>query len=134
MIIANVYHSETGPLRPLDDANIAMYEQKAVDFVRRYKPAYLGLGIEVNVLRERRPQDFEAFVRLFDETYDLVKAESPQTQVFTVFQLERLEGLQGPGLEHGEHLRLGRRRLHQVVRLIEQADKRRSCGRRSRTR
>jgi len=33
--------------------------------------------------------------QLFDETYDAVKAASPKTKVFTVFQLERMKGLHG---------------------------------------
>ncbi len=95
VVIANVYSAATGPLRPLDEANQASYKQKAVEYARQYQPPYMGLGIEVNLFRERWPDDFEAFVALFDETYDLIKAESPDTQVFTVFQLERLGGFQG---------------------------------------
>jgi hypothetical protein len=102
VIIANLYRSGEGVLRPLDATNLTMYEQRAVDFAERYKPPYLGLGVEVNILREDWPEDFEAFVGLFDATYDAVKAVSPQTQVFTVFQLERLQGLHG-GLFGGAH-------------------------------
>jgi hypothetical protein len=49
----------------------------------------------VNTLYEKSPQDFEIFTRLFDDTCDAVKAASPGTKVFTVFQLERMKGLQG---------------------------------------
>jgi hypothetical protein len=102
LFIANLYDEQTGVLRPLDAANLQAYKDAAAAFARQYKPAYLGFGIEVNVLWERWPDDFEKFVNLFSETYDIVKAASPQTRVFTVFQLERMKGLQG-GLFGGKN-------------------------------
>jgi len=96
IIEAQFFTQSTGQLvRPLDETNRRAYKDAAVAFAERYKPEYLGLGIEVNILYEKSPSDFDSFVSLYSETYDAVKAVSPNTKVFTVFQLERMKGLQG---------------------------------------
>ncbi len=82
-------------LRPLDVANWAAYKRSAARFASTYHPAYLGFGIEVNVLYEKSPADFDAFVPFFAEVADTVKAVSPGTKVFTIFQLELMKGLGG---------------------------------------
>ncbi|MFH1199441.1 MAG: hypothetical protein V1708_00060 [Candidatus Micrarchaeota archaeon] len=82
-------------LRPLDGANKKIYLDSAAAFAKKYSPPYLGLGIEVNILYEKSPADFEAFAAFFSDVYDAVKAVSPQTKVFTVFQLEKMKGLRG---------------------------------------
>ncbi len=82
-------------LRPLDNATKERYRSEAVAFAAEHKPPYLGLGIEVNTLYERSPEDFDGFASFFSDVYDSVKAVSPETKVFTVFQLERMEGLGG---------------------------------------
>jgi hypothetical protein len=82
-------------IRPLDETNKELYTQLAVDYAEKFKPEYLGLGIEVNVLFEESPGDFNNFVEFFSEVYDEIKAASPDTKVFTVFQLERMKGLRG---------------------------------------
>jgi hypothetical protein len=60
--------------------------------VANYKPDYLALGVEINMLYERDRKQFDAFVSLYKEAYDNVKASSPRTKVFPTFQLEDLEG------------------------------------------
>ena len=96
VFVAAIYEQSKGLLlRPLDAANLQSYKTAAVEFARKYRPGYLGLGVEVNIMWEKAPAEFEKFVDLYAETYDAVKAVSPQTRVFTVFQLERLKGLQG---------------------------------------
>lgn len=82
-------------LRPLDDATKQLYKSSAADFAAKYKPQYMGLGIEVNVLYEKSFEDFEDFVSFYDEVYDIIKTQSPHTKVFTVFQLEKMKGLKG---------------------------------------
>ncbi len=57
-----------------------------------YQPEYLALGVEINMLYERSPQQFEAFVTLYREAYVQAKKASPKTKVFPTFQLEDLEG------------------------------------------
>ncbi|VVC03188.1 Uncharacterised protein [Candidatus Bilamarchaeum dharawalense] len=80
-------------LRPFDEKTKSDYKAKAVAFAEQYKPAYLGFGIETNVLSEKSPAEFENFVQFYGEVYDAVKAKSPNTKIFTVFQLEKLKGL-----------------------------------------
>lgn len=96
LIEAQFFTQSTGELvRPLDDTTRQMYRDSAAGFAEEYQPRYLGLGIEVNVLYEKSPEDFDEFVRFFSEVHDAVKATSPNTKIFTVFQLERMKGLHG---------------------------------------
>ena len=96
VIVAQFFTQSSGQLlRPMDVATRQSYRDSARAFVKKYKPRYLGLGIEVNMLYEKSPSDFDGFVELFANVYRDVKSVSPTTQVFTVFQLERMKGLRG---------------------------------------
>lgn len=61
--------------------------------VVNYRPAYLAVGVDVNRYWQRDAQDFQQFVTLYSEIYDLIKKETPDTLVFPTFQLEELRGL-----------------------------------------
>ncbi len=88
------YNQGSGELsRPFDDENRQIYLQSTLDFVEEYKPAYFGIGVEINVLAQKNPDAFEEFVPFYNELYDAIKAVSPGTKVFTVFQLEKIKGL-----------------------------------------
>ena len=96
VIVPQFFTQSTGLLlRPLDDATMKRYADSAADFAAAHRLEYLGMGIEVNMLSEKSPEDFEKFVRLFADAYDAVKKKSPDTKVFTVFQLEHMKGLKG---------------------------------------
>ncbi len=82
-------------LRPLDEVTKQNYKNSLIVFIKKYQPEYLGIGIEVNTLYEKSPADFDVFSQFFSEVYDLVKANSPNTKVFTIFQLEKMKGLNG---------------------------------------
>ena len=82
-------------LRPLEDATRQAYVSSAVAAVEKYKLNYLGVGIEVNILAAKSPPDFDDFTRLFEDVYNAVKAKSPDTKIFTIFQLEVMKGLNG---------------------------------------
>lgn len=60
--------------------------------VRNYGPEYLVLGVEVNMMRDRSPEQFEAFVSLYEEAYANAKDADPDVKVFPTFQLEDVEG------------------------------------------
>lgn len=62
---------------------------------KNYHPDYLALGVEVNMIQERAPKQFDAFVSLYKQAYDIAKAASPKTKVFPTFQLEDLLGTFG---------------------------------------
>jgi len=96
VIEAQFFTQSTGTLlRPLDEAARQAYTAAAAAFSEKYRPKYLGLGIEVNILYEKSPADFETFVEFFGEVYDAVKGKSPSTKIFPTFQLERMKGLHG---------------------------------------
>jgi hypothetical protein len=91
--IAQFFTQGTGELlRPLNDSVKQTYKAGAVAFADKYEPAYMGFGIEINILHEDSPADYAAFKAFFPEVAAAVRAASPETQVFTVFQLERLRG------------------------------------------
>lgn len=71
------------------------WRQALVDFVQEHEVAYLGLGVEVNFLRENAPERYEELVEWYPSVYDAVKAASPDTQVFPTFQYERITGRHG---------------------------------------
>lgn len=57
-----------------------------------YKPAYMALGVEMNLYSEKNADDFENFKSLYFEAYDRVKAASPDTQVTVTWQYEDMQG------------------------------------------
>ena len=66
---------------------------------------YLAFGVEVNrLIPEVSEAAFLDFVNAYRDIYDLVKFESPDTKVFTIFQLEYLKGAALlSGLEFDSH-------------------------------
>lgn len=92
-LIEVAIHSAGQLIRPLNTENLQTYRSRTLAFVEEYQPKYLGLGIEINGLYVKSPADFEKYVPFYNEVYDAVKESSPDTQVFTVFQLELMKGL-----------------------------------------
>jgi hypothetical protein len=68
--------------------------------VREFQPKYLGLSSEINTYLDAYPEETEHFLNLYNETYALVKAEAPETQIFVTFQWEDLNNL-GPFPDEG---------------------------------
>jgi hypothetical protein len=79
-------------LHPLDDAGRQLFIASVTAYASMWRPAYLGIGIEMNALYEKHPDQFDAFVSLFNDAVPAVKAVSPDTKVFTCFQLETMKG------------------------------------------
>jgi hypothetical protein len=103
LVEAQFFIQSSGQLsNPLNEETSHAYITGAAAFAELYTPEYLAFGIEVNVLYEKSPDDFDEFVTLYSDVYDAVKAGSPDTKVFTIFQLERLKGLHG-GLFGGKN-------------------------------
>jgi hypothetical protein len=90
--IANLPGSVDPTVGFADEHLRAAFVGYATYVAANYRPAYMALGIEINMLYERAPDQFEAFVSLYGEAYDAVKQQSPETKVFPTFQLEDLEG------------------------------------------
>ncbi len=79
-------------IRPLDEETKQKYLNSAIAFAQKYQPQYLGFGIETNMFYLKAPNEFNEFVILYNQVYTAVKEVSPNTQVFTVFQLEIMKG------------------------------------------
>ncbi len=75
-----------------DPADRAKFQQTLVAIAQQYKPAYLFVGNEVNRTFDRDPAAFAGYVEAYLAAYDAIKAVSPNTLVFPVFQYELLLG------------------------------------------
>jgi hypothetical protein len=62
-------------------------------FASTYKPRYLHLGYEVNTWALLNNPDWPNWLSQLEECTTAIKAVSPNTFVFTTFQLERMKGL-----------------------------------------
>ncbi len=79
-------------IRPLTEENKKIYRESTVAFVEKYKPEYFVMGIETDIMHEKSPEDYDDFVVFYNGMYDEIKKVSPDTKVFTVFQLEKMKG------------------------------------------
>jgi hypothetical protein len=61
--------------------------------VRTFKPRYLGLASEINTYMDAHPEDVRNYLSLYSEVYELIKAESEETQVFVTFQWDDLNNM-----------------------------------------
>jgi hypothetical protein len=103
VILLNYLDPSTGEsLRGLTPELREAYLASLTAFAEEHQPGYVAVGVEVNSVYLKSPDDYPPFVGFFQEAYDAVKAVSPDTVVFTVFQLERMKGLNG-GLFGGEN-------------------------------
>ena len=80
--------------RDFSDARLrAAFIAYAKYLALNYKPAYLALGVEVDLFFVRRGDAaFRNFQSLYFEAYDAVKEVSPSTLVFPTFQYEDMIG------------------------------------------
>ena len=81
-----------GNLQPQDETS---FVTTARNYARMYQPSYLGLGNEVNKLYANSPTAYATFKRWFSAAAVAVKQVSPSTSVFTTFQYEQLNGMNG---------------------------------------
>ncbi len=65
----------------------------AIFVTTNYEPDYLILGIEINMLAERSPQQFAAFLDIYAKIYEDIKKIRPEIKIFPTFQIEDLYGL-----------------------------------------
>ena len=80
--------------RNFGDADVrAAFISYAKYVALNYKPAYLALGVEMNLYYDKDKDDMENFKSLYEEAYARVKEISPNTQVTLTFQYEDLQGL-----------------------------------------
>lgn len=67
----------------------------AIYVAANYEPDYLALGVEINMLRARAPDQFAGFVEAYRRAWEAVKSVSPRTKVFPTFQLEDMDATLG---------------------------------------
>ena len=58
------------------------YLNYAIEAVAFFQPDYLAIGIEVNLLYNKNPAEWEAFMELYRETYTALKARYPELPIF----------------------------------------------------
>jgi hypothetical protein len=88
------YHLPFGWQASFGNAKVrAAFTNYTLRVLREFHPRYLGLGSEVNTYMDVHPEDKQNYLSLYREVYDLIKAESPETQVFATFQWEDLKNL-----------------------------------------
>ena len=76
------------------DADIrAAFVSYAKYVALNYKPAYLALGVEINLYLDKNKESLADFASLYAEAYDRVKEISPETQVTVTFQYEDLQAI-----------------------------------------
>ncbi|VVB79843.1 Uncharacterised protein [uncultured archaeon] len=61
------------------------YKSTIVNFVKENKPEYLAVGNEINNNYK------ESYPMTFSKIYEEIKKVSPETKVFTIFQLEKMK-------------------------------------------
>ncbi len=77
-----------------DDPDVrAAFVSYAEYVALNYKPAYLALGVEMNLYYERNKEDFENFRSVYEDAYAAVKRRSPDTQITVTLQYEDLLGV-----------------------------------------
>jgi len=95
--------TEDGSLiRPLTEENVTTYVEAARAFAVAHQPTYMGFGVEIDTHHREAPEHWEDSTDLFAQVARAIHEASPDTMVFTVFQLERLRGMRG-GLFGGEN-------------------------------
>jgi len=80
--------------RRFDDADVRAAFRSYAEYVAlNYEPEYLALGVEMNLYYEKNKADWDNFLSLYRETYAVVKAVSPETQITVTLQYEDLQGI-----------------------------------------
>lgn len=96
IVIVSVASDDNAKLiRPLTDTTQTSYIETIRAFAKKYQPAMLGVGLEINTLASKRPEDYRVFIQLFAGARTAIREVSPKTAVFPTFQLERMKGLNG---------------------------------------
>jgi len=73
-----------------------LWIEQAVNISRDYHPKYFCMGNEIDTYYWNGSQDdFDNYVSLVSETYDSVKAVSPDTRVLVVFRLDTIDAYDG---------------------------------------
>ncbi len=79
----------------LDDPDvIAAYTDYVLRGVEFFRPDYLAIGIEANIMLGKAPDKWPAYLRLNAAVYRAVKGKYPDLPVFSTVQYEYLRGIE----------------------------------------
>lgn len=78
-----------------NDSAADAFVAQAANFVQRYQPDYIVLGVEVDYYAVSLPTDFPSYVDAFVRARDTVKTIAPRTLVGVSFQYEHSTWLPG---------------------------------------
>ncbi|MFH2111532.1 MAG: hypothetical protein ABIJ47_09780 [Candidatus Bathyarchaeota archaeon] len=95
VIMVTYMDPPSGTSHALTEETREAYLSSIKGFAAEYEPRCLGIGVEVNSVYMRTPETYNEFKEFFPQALRAVKEASPDTQVFTVFQLEQMKGLGG---------------------------------------
>jgi uncharacterized membrane protein len=97
---------------PREWKNIGLYDEKvknayltyATRAIEHYKPDYLAIGIEVNVLLTKDKKQWNEYKELHKYTYAELKKKYPHLPIFATFSINHLKGIES-GSNEKEHVR-----------------------------
>jgi hypothetical protein len=78
------------------------YCRRLIDF---FSPAFINIGIEANLLMEKAPQHWNAYMELHRHIYSELKKQYPGLTVFVSFQVQALLEGHRPEVNHADQLR-----------------------------
>jgi hypothetical protein len=81
-----------------NDAVKAAYLNYAIAAIKYFKPHYLGLSVECNVLLARHPERWAAFKELNAYVYSVLKWLYPDVVIFSTVQYEHMQAFQDESL------------------------------------
>lgn len=99
VIIVGANDAKTGDL---GEQNKQRFIAAVQNFADSTKVPYMGLGNEINRVQAKSASGYATFKQWFAEAAIAIKQKSPDTRVFTTFQYEQLNGLNG-GLFGGQN-------------------------------
>jgi hypothetical protein len=86
----------------LDGIGQENFRNAVLNFIKENDVPYIGLGNEIDEIYLKSPTRYENLIRIIEQLATDVRAASPDTKVFTIFQLERVKGMRG-GLFGGKN-------------------------------
>ncbi|MCB9366720.1 MAG: hypothetical protein H6506_00010 [Calditrichaeota bacterium] len=96
VIVTSWFSTETGaPLQEMNDSTKQRFLEYTTDFVRRHRPPYLVVGVELNTAYDFSAANFQDFASYFPQIVDCVHTTSPTTKVAPDFLWEKTLGYHG---------------------------------------
>lgn len=87
--------------KALDDMDVidayAYYALKAVEY---FKPDYLAIGIEANIMITKNHKKWDAYLALNQAVYEIIKNKYPALPVFSTIQYEHYRGIEDAAKEN----------------------------------